>query len=246
MRGSNSPGVERYVGMSSADAYTQILLMHRHVQRAAVFRYHSPPPLQRRIQLTSDEQSLVDRAISLRKSTHLPFWHALFATFLQGESHTDQLIEAAFYHNGPGEVVGYDRNEVEAGALIELAQRGEKNLGLSSWVSDADGRVWHLPLLDFHCEISPSNELLAARVCSRLMPEGYLLIDSGDSYHACGLELHTPEQRVHMLGMALLAMPAVDGHYIAHQLLQDVSSIRISKGGKASREPCVVRAWVPN
>jgi hypothetical protein len=241
----NGSVVERYIGMSSASAYTQLLLTHLRVQRVSVFRYRSPPSLQQRIQLTSPELLLIDQALALRRSTRLPFWNALFTVCLLSETHTSQLVDAAFFHGGPGEAVAYSRNAVEAGVLEKLTLQGAANVGISSEVRDASGCVWHLPLLDFHCEISPQNEALAALVCSHLMPDGYLLIDSGDSYHACGFALSTSEERVHMLGKALLTAPIVDIHYIAHQLQQDASSIRISKGGKASRGPFVVRAWAP-
>ena len=245
MHAMNGLDVQRYVGMSAASAYTQLLLTHLRVQRISVFRYRSPPSLQQRIQLTSADQLLIDQALTLRKSARLPFWNALFSACLLSETHTPQLVGAAFFHSGPGEAVVYDRDAVEAGVLEELARQGAANVGISSEVSDAEGCVWHLPLLDFHCEVSPHNEALAALVCSHLMLDGYLLIDSGDSYHACGFKLFTSEERVRMLGKALLTAPVVDSHYVAHQLQQDASSIRISKGGKASRGPFVVRAWAP-
>lgn len=245
MHTMNGPDVQRYVGMSAASAYTQLLLTHLRVQYVSVCRYRSPPSLQQRIQLTSPDLLLIDQALALRKSTRLPFWSALFTTCLLNETHTPQLVGAAFFHSGPGEAVAYDRDAIEAGALEELARQGAANVGISSEVRDASGAAWHLPLLDFHCDVSPHNEELAALVCAHLMPDGYLLIDSGDSYHACGFELSTPEERVHMLGKALLTAPIIDIHYIAHQLQQDASSIRISKGGKASRGPFVVRAWSP-
>lgn len=245
MRAINGPDVQRYVGMPAARAYTRLLLAHPWVRRVAVFRYESPPSLQRRIPLTPAEQTLIDQALALRESTQLPFWNALFTASVMGQMHTPQLVAAAFFHNGPGEAVAYDRDAVEAGILEGVVQEGLPNVGLSSEVRDAEGLAWHLQMLDFHCGISPHNETLAALVCSHLMPDGYLLIDSGDSYHACGFELVTPEMRVHMLGKALLAAPIVDSHYIAHQLQQDASSIRISKGGKASRGPFVVRASLP-
>ena len=238
--------VQRYVGMSSASAYTQLLLAHERTQRVSVFRYRTPPSLQQRIQLTPIEQSLISQALTLRKSTRLPFWNALFTACVMDQTHTPQLVGEAFFHNGPGEAVTYDRDAVEAGVLEELVRDDAPNVGLSSEVRDAEDRVWYLQLLDFHCGISLHNETLAALVCSHLMPDGYLLIDSGDSYHACGFELVTAKARLHMLGKALLAAPIVDSHYIAHQLQQDASSIRISKGGKVSRGPFVVRAWVPN
>jgi len=233
------------VGLAAADAYAKILLSPASVQRVSVYKYSSPPLLQQRISITPNEQSLIDEALVLRKDTKLPFWNALFAACLQMQAHSPELIKAAFFHNGPGEPVAYDRVAIETGILESLVQSGQRNLGLSSLVQDDRDRIWHLPLLDFHCDISPCNEDLAALICSHLMPDGYVLIDSGDSYHACGVTLLSSDERVHMLGRALLAAPIVDGHYIAHQLQQKASSIRISKGGKASHAPVVVRAWAP-
>lgn len=234
-----------WVGMSAAGAYTRLLLAHGCVQRVAIFRYPSHPPLQQRFRPSGEEQCLIDQALDLRKRASLPFWNALFGACLLAQAHTPGLIDAAFFHNGPGEAVAYDRNALEAGVLEELVRSGATNVGLSSEVRDVEDRIWHLALLDFHCDISPQNESLAALLCSHLMPEGYLLVDSGDSYHACGFGLLTIQGRVRMLGKALLAAPVVDAQYIAHQLQQDASSIRISKGGKASRRPIVVRASGP-
>ena len=241
----HNSAVQSLVGLAAADAYAKILLSHHEAQHVSVYKYSSPPPLQQRIIITPSEQSLIDLALVLRKDTHLPFWNALFTACIKSQSHSRELIEAAFFHNGPGEPHAYDRTAIESGTLEALARSGQKNLGLSSLVHDNHHRSWHLPLLDFHCDISPMNEALAALICSHLMPGGYVLIDSGDSYHACGLTLLSPHERVQMLGRALLATPVVDGHYIAHQLQQDASSIRISLGGKASHAPIVIRAWTP-
>lgn len=237
--------VESLVGMAAANAYTKILLSHRSIQRIAVYKYSSPPLLQQRITITSTEQNLIDLALAIRKESHLPFWHAIFAACLKSQNFSAELLGAALFHNGPGEPVDYDREAVDAGVLEALAMSGQKNLGLSSLVQDSMDRAWHLPLLDFHCEITPTNEDLAALVCTHLMPDGFVLVDSGDSYHACGLALLSPDERIQMLGRALLTVPVIDGHYIAHQLQQGANSIRISRGGKAFSSPVVVRAWVP-
>jgi hypothetical protein len=53
------------------------------------------------------------------------------------------------------------------------------------------------------------------------------------------------EGRIHMLAVALLASPIVDARYVAHQLLQDSSSIRISRGGKLGKVPVIIDAWEP-
>jgi hypothetical protein len=218
-----------------------LLLSDPRVQRVSVFKYRTPPALQQRIQMTEADNAVLAHALELRRTTHLPFWSAIFASCLIRGTCSEGLVTAAFFHNGPGEPVEYARSDLERGVLEEIAEESEGNVGLSSAVKDGDCHVWHLAFLDFRCEVSPTNESLAALICSHLMPHGYLLIDSGDSYHACGLTLLSAEERVHMLGKALLATPIVDSHYIGHQLQQPESSIRISRGGRTARWPRVVR-----
>lgn len=84
--------------------------------------------------------------------------------------------------------------------------------------------------MDLHCEVSARNHGVVLRVCRHVMPQGFLLLDSGGSYHACGMTVTSDEGRIHTLGEALLASPTVDARYVAHQLLQESSSIRISLG----------------
>lgn len=245
MQISNSLDMNQIVGLSAAKAYEQLLLAHAQASQVELFRYRTPLSLQNRIKLSSSEQALIDRALEIRKSIGLPFWSAVFTSALLGEALTSQLVEAALFHNGPGEAVEMSRTEIEEGSIERVVRSGAKNVGLSSKVRDFEGVEWHLALLDFHCDVSSQNESLAALICQNLMPSGYFLIDSGDSYHACGIELLAPMGRIRMLAKALLMAPIVDSNYIAHQLQQDLSTIRVSVGGKASREPYVVRAWAP-
>lgn len=244
MIATDSLDPQNWLGLPASTAYTRLLLLEPRIQRVSVFKYSSPLPLQRRIQMTEVEHSLVEHALLLRRTAHLPFWNAVFASCLLRETHSAQLIASAFFHNGPGECVDYERRDLEGGVLDQLAEVGS-NIGLSSAVSDTNGHVWHLSLLDFRCDISAYNESIVALICSHIMPSGYLLVDSGDSYHACGMRLLSAEERIHTLGKALLASPVVDSHYVAHQLQQQASSIRISTGGKNLRRPYVVRAWLP-
>lgn len=232
-----------FVGLRGAHAYTKLLALLQ-VQRATILRYSSPPPLQNRVELSRDDHLLIQEALKIRKETKLPFWNALFSAALTQQYHSPELVFAAFFHNGPGEPMPLQRPAIESGALKELVEN-ETNIGLSSEVLDVDGNDKHIPMLDFHCDISPHNEELASLVCEHLMPQGHLLIDSGDSYHACGLGLVSSEQRIQMLGKALLVAPIVDSFYIAHQLQQATSSIRISKGGRAQVEPKIVRVFAP-
>jgi hypothetical protein len=85
---SAASDAKSYIGMSAAGAYTRLLLAHAHVQRVAVFRYASPPPLQQRLRPSNEEQLLIDQALALRKNAPLPFWNALFGACLLAQTHT--------------------------------------------------------------------------------------------------------------------------------------------------------------
>lgn len=61
---------------------------------------------------------------------------------------------------------------------------------------------------------------MVAAVCRRVMPHGFLLLDSGDSYHACGIALLAGQERPEFLGRSLFFSPIVDSAYVAHQLVQ--------------------------
>jgi hypothetical protein len=54
-----------------------------------------------------------------------------------------------------------------------------------------DGSIAHLPMLDFHVFKSPANQYIVEAVARRLFPDGSILLDSGESYHAYGTRLVT-------------------------------------------------------
>lgn len=238
--------LNRLLGKTAPVAYRAVLLAHGDVQICTVFRYVSPPSLQERIAITDFENDIIKRALSIREGAKIPFWEAVFSACIQEGRCSSGLLKATFFHNGQGAPVEYQRSDLESGILESLTEGNSLNVSLGSKVFDGRNECRHLNLLDFHCDISESNTRLVYQVCRELMPHGFLILDSGDSYHAASIDLVSPEQRVRMLGKALLVSPIVDVPYIAHQLQQDSSSIRISRGGKAKKIPVVIDAWCPD
>jgi hypothetical protein len=235
--------LQALVGKTAAVAYRTLLLAQPDIRTFTVFRYVSPPRLQERITVTAPEQEVIERARLVREQTKFPFWEALFAACLQRGECSDALLRAAFFHHGPGVATEHYRADLESGLLESITDENAVNIGLGSRVTDGRGTVLHLNLLDFHCDISDANTRIASRVCRELMPQGFLLLDSGDSYHAASIGVANPDERIATLGKALLVNPIVDAFYIGHQLQQDSSSIRISKGGRAKQFPKVIDAW---
>lgn len=233
------------VGTTAPVAYRALLLANPKLEKITVCRYSTPPLLQQRIRVGPFEQRMIDRALELRAETKIPFWQAVFSACILAGECSQSLVDATFVHAGQGTIAEYERRDLETGILEQLTA-GASNVALGSKVFES-GRGWvHLCLLDFHCEISEPNMRIAHQVCRALMPEGFLLLDSGDSYHACSMDLSSGNDRIRLLGKALLASPIVDAVYIAHQLQQEGSSIRISRGGKERKVPIVVDAWCPD
>jgi hypothetical protein len=230
------------IGQSAACAYKTILLSHP-IERVEIFNYQSPPKLQQRVELTEEEHALIGEALKLRASSRIPFWDALFSVSLNSGVFTDSLLSAAFFHNGQGSMTVHDREAVESGILERITVGNQQNVALGSKVVLLANREAHVGLLDFHCDISDTNTKIVHKICRELMPDGFLILDSGDSYHACASSLQSPNERIAMLGKALLVSPIVDAQYVAHQLQQGSSSIRMSRGGKAKKFPTVVDAW---
>jgi len=237
--------LDELIGRTAAVAYRAILLAHQDLKSCTVFEYDSPPLLQQRITITEFEKAIIEQALSIREITKIPFWEAVFSACLKSGQCTDALLAATFFHNGQGYPISYDRRELDSDALDKATKEYTRNIGLGSEVFIAHNESRHLNFLDFHCEVTDDNLRIVHQVCRGLMPQGFVIFDSGDSYHASSLNLMSAEERIHVLGKALLVSPIVDSLYIAHQLQQGSSSIRISNGGKAKKFPIVIDAWCP-
>jgi hypothetical protein len=233
------------IGMEAAAAYRALLARHPAIGSATIFQYDAPPRMQERVLLTAVEHELIERANRVRRQTGVPFWEALFATCSVEKRCTDSILSAAFFHNGQGVPRQISRKEIEDGVIERIAKETRHTVALGSRVSGERGFLGHLNFLDLHCEVSPGNDAIVHRICRHVMPQGFFLLDSGGSYHACSVTLVSDEDRIQTLAKALLASPIVDARYVAHQLLQDSNSLRISRGGKADKVPVVIDAWTP-
>jgi hypothetical protein len=230
------------VGLPAAIAYQALLLQRESLESFTVHRYASPPRLQDRVPMGSFEQTIVDDARTM-SDVALPFWLKLFALCASRGLCSEALLKAAFFHNGPGAETEHARAELESGLLQRVSQEVLLNVSLGSRVIDARSGEMHINMVDFDVVVSDANTEIIVSVCRELMPSGFLVLVSGDSYHAVGTELVEPSERIALLGKALLVSPLVDIFYIGHQLQQRASSIRISKGGRAGQCPVVLRAW---
>ncbi len=237
--------IDELIGKPASLAYRTLILAHQNIERCTIFRYTSPPLLQERIEIKEFEKTIIEQALSIRKATKVPFWEAIFSACMKSGECTAALLKATFFHQGQGQSIDYYRRDLESDILVKVTEGNTLNVSLCSEVIDTHEESHHLNFLDFHCEVSKNNTRIVHSVCRELMPQGFLVLDSGDSYHASSLNLMSAEQRIHVLGKSILVSPIIDSIYIAHQLQQSSSSIRISEGGKATKLPTVIDGWSP-
>ncbi len=234
--------LDTLVGLPAAAAYQTLLLSRESLESFTIHRYSSPPRLQERVPMSSFENAIVDEAKTI-SAVALPFWVKLFALCATRGQCSEALLKAAFFHNGPGAESEHARCELEFGLLQKVSQEEHLNVSLGSRIIDANSGELHINMLDFDVAVNHANTQIIVSVCRELMPSGFLVLVSGDSYHAVGTELVEPSARIALLGKALLVSPLVDIFYVGHQLQQRASSIRISKGGRAGQCPIVLHAW---
>lgn len=237
---SRSPLSGIHTGMLAPEAYADIILSHDGVEACAICHYKTAPLLQERIQRDAFEERIIVSALKLHRETQIPFWHAVFISCLNEGGCTGPLLDAAGLHCGLGDTERISSDQIQAGMLSRVAAPGHANVGIGSEVRFRNGDALHLAVLDFRCPLSPANTQIVAAICRRLMPNGFMVLDSGDCYHGCGFALSTGSERVSFLARSLFYSPIVDSAYVAHQLLQSMSSIRISSGGPRGRIPEVV------
>ena len=234
----------RNIGARAGSIYRDLILSHDDIRKARVRSYRSAPSLQRRLPDTASAHALVSAALERRARAGVPFWQALMGMIRDGGVVPGDLLDAALFHQDPDPGHEVARRELERGELERLAGTTSAPVALDSRLELVDGCA-HLLFMDFRVPPSGSNTQLVSAVCRRLMPEGFVALTSGRSYHACGVALHHAEERIAFLGRALLFSPIVDDRYIAHQLMHTSSAIRISGWSRTDPPPEVVTIWYP-
>jgi hypothetical protein len=236
--------VEDLVGLTAPRSLAILFSSLQEVREVRLARCSPLPPLQTRLNLTASERVVFDKALEIRAGTGLSFWDAVL---LQLPSTPDavRLLDAAMMHVS---LRGHERtlswSEVSTGGLERACAEFSSEVGASmtllSEVVHRDGSLRHLPMLDFHAIKSPANQRIVEAVAERLFPEGSILMDSGESYHAYGTRILSEEHFRRFLGTAMLFVPIVDRAYVAHQLIEGRCALRLTPGGGKSQVPRVV------
>jgi hypothetical protein len=211
---------------TSVAVIREILDGHKEILYIHIVEFPFNRGLQDRLELTQGEERQIAKALAIRELLGLPFWEALLLTCVSNSDFSRRLLEQVKAHNRDTTV----RRLSAQGSELEdyLRRQAGTNIAFSSKVVLNAGEIRHLPLLDFHCANNTANLSLSCAVIQQLeIGPGYF-VESGDSYHFYGSALLTLDEYVRFMGLALHYSPIVDKGWIAHQLREMASALRIT------------------
>ncbi len=235
---------EKWEGLDATAVAVKIVSAQPEVTRIRLFEPPFPPTAQERLapSVTADDiEDAFNRALKLREELEIPFWDgALLAARAHGQAPVG-LLSAACYHQSAQNVQLVEREAISEETLRAMAARVSpgRMLALSSAVDMRDGSMLHIPMLDFHGLHFPEHLAVAREIIAQLAIEGVLL-SSGKSFHFYGEALLPAERLIAFLARALLFAPLVDHRWVAHQLLEGASALRISSQDTSGVPPYVV------
>lgn len=180
--------------------------------------------------LSQREKALIADGESIRRKTTLPFWETLMLCAMKAPEAPREVLRQALFHNR--EVIwtrAVSRLDVLSGGLSAICDGCDSDvlIAMSSEVECQGGYLAHVPQIDFHCPDTTRNLRLVEEVVTCLQLTGYVL-RSGKSFHFLGTRLLHPEEFVRLMASILLFSPITDRAWVAHQLIEGKSALRIS------------------
>ncbi len=185
-------------------------------------------------ELNSNEQDMFDYAISMRSKYHLPFWDGIMMSSFENPNFSARVMKQALRHNPISGTFFILANE-----LSKIDSIKHENLALCSTIISSQNQQLHLPMIDFHIPISPSNINVVESVCKTLELGKGWIIESGESYHFIGSHLMKWEELQEKLYKAIIFSPIIDKAWVSHQLQEKACSLRV--GEKKGVLPVVCR-----
>jgi hypothetical protein len=133
-------------------------------------------------------------------------------------------------------------NIVNDSGLSAIKLEDEETLAVTSRVLCQNGKIRHLPLVDFNCEINSDNLQTIKDFFKQTIGQG-IILESGRSYHGYGTKLLSQREMAIFFGNCLLFSGFIDERYIGHRLIDGEMCLRITANRLRSELPKVVD-WV--
>lgn len=239
----NKNDFNKLLGLNAPVAYTEIILLISKIMEICVFAYNPPPKIQDRSKLTKSELRLVEEAAQFRKDNWYSYLEILLELAAKANFPTNGIIDAVSFHQKhPIERIYLNKDDLSKGKLIDICTKAsfKTPLALSSRITTTNKLQMHIPLLDFHIEKTKSTLKMVYLILEKLVDDPFLIMESERSYHAIVIGLMTDNQLKRFLSKCLLFSPITDHAYIAHQLIECESAIRLTKYKHDGTSPKVI------
>lgn len=235
-------GPDRILHDNSLEFLPNILKLFPNVARFSILQFNIPPQIQERATLSRREGQLIKSAATLRKKQGFCFSEILLAKALKDRVLPKGIISGLGYHQKHAKKRLWVHSRNVQKVNIGRDSKASKFLpwAISSRVKTASGAWKHIPLMDFHINISPYALDVVLAVGKEIFGESFLILESDRSYHGVGLSLLSDTQFLQFLARAILFSPIVDHAYIAHQLIEREASLRITKKTPKGVPPRIV------
>jgi len=149
---------------------------------------------------------ILNRAMSIRKELGLPFWDCIAVSLFGTKDVPDILIKQLIFHNYNIKQLSFNSSDLNELVLF-LRENETTNVAINSKVTTFKKKIKHFQLIDFHIPKSETIQITVEKIIKSFGYSGYLL-DSGKFF---------------------LAAPIVDKNWIAHQIIDGVCRLRLSK-----------------
>jgi len=192
--------------------------------------------VQNAIETAIVDKNQVEAALSIRAQHKFSFWDALCSVFIDNPAYSKTLLSNVFHHNYNNEVLLVGSQDF---LNDELRLDKDKSYAATSNVVMKDGRICHIPMVDFHCCVSSTNESLVYDVALELDAGPGFILNSGNSYHFLGTNLIEGDGIYKFMGRMIMFNPIIDKSWVAHQMIEGYCALRITE--KNGLMPRVVR-----
>lgn len=183
--------------------------------------------IEKRISFSQLENDHFEKAIQFRNLTKIGFWDSLMLTYFDREFFSRSILDHMLNHHARRERFALSSEQVLNDSLLQYKNALE-NFALNSMVETFDGKKMHFVLLDFHIPESTSNQKVVESLLDSLGLSNGFLLRSGKSYHYMSNFLVRKSKLDKILYKSIFYSPIIDKYWIAHQLLDNSCSIRIT------------------
>lgn len=170
--------------------------------------------------------AVINRAFQLKNSSGASENWSIIRALEEHDTLPDVNFSKFLNHNPHSNAKQIGVNEVRDYA--EKLDRLGRVVAFRSLVVLECGQKMHIPMLDLATEYSKKNYKIVRSAIEALDMPGAVL-SSGKSFHFYGRTLMTPKEYRVFLGKALLLAPITDCAWIAHQMIEGVSALRVNK-----------------